>query len=182
MKDSKTEFRYFSIPQWKQEERYLREQHKNGWKFVRVDGICRYHFQKCEPEDVVYQLDYNPDSVSQKNEYIQMFRDCGWEYLQDYVGYSYFRKAAALMDGEEEIFCDDASRADMMRRVFKGRMIPLFIVFFLLILPNLYTQFQNDSLEGRILSALFLLLFVIYLSIFVCFALRFRRFYKSLHE
>ena len=182
MKNTKTEVRFFTITEWEKEQDYLRQQHQKGWKFVRVNFIGLYHFEKCEPEDVIYQLDYNPEGLEHKEEYVQMFRDCGWEYLQDYVGYSYFRKAAALMDGEEEIFCDDASRADMMRRVFKGRMIPLFILFFLLILPNLYTQFQNDSLEGRILSALFLLLFVIYLSIFVCFALRFRRFYKSLHE
>lgn len=182
MKNTKTEVRFFTITEWEKEQDYLRQQHQKGWKFIRVNFIGLYHFEKCEPEDVIYQLDYNPERLEHKEEYVQMFRDCGWEYLQDYVGYSYFRKAAALMDGEEEIFCDDASRADMMRRVFKGRMIPLFIVFFLLILPNLYTQFQNDSLEGRLLSALFLLLFVVYLSIFVCFALRFRRFYKSLHE
>lgn len=55
-----------------------------------------------------------------------MFRDCGWEYLQNFVGYSYFRKAASDMDGtEEEIFCDDASRLDMIKRVFSQRMVPL---------------------------------------------------------
>lgn len=26
-----------------------------------------------------------------------MFTDCGWEYLQDFVGYSYFRKPKAAM-------------------------------------------------------------------------------------
>ena len=130
MKNTKTEVRFFTITEWEKEQDYLRQQHQKGWKFVRVNFIGLYHFEKCEPEDVIYQLDYNPEGLEHKEEYVQMFRDCGWEYLQDYVGYSYFRKAAALMDGEEEIFCDDASRADMMRRVFKGRMIPLFIVFF----------------------------------------------------
>ena len=47
-----------------------------------------------------------------------MFADCGWEYLQDFAGYSYFRKPVAEMKGEEAIFCDDASRLEMMRRVF----------------------------------------------------------------
>ena len=84
-KNGKREFKYFTILQWKQEQDYLREQHKKGWKFTRVSGFCCYHFEKAEPEDVVYQLDYNPEGIEHKGEYIQMFQDCGWEYLQDYV-------------------------------------------------------------------------------------------------
>ena len=183
MKDSKTEFRYFSIPQWKQEERYLREQHKSGWKFVRVDGICRYHFQKCEPEDVVYQLDYNPDSVSRKNEYIQMFRDCGWEYLQNYVGYSYFRKPVSEMKvSEEAIFCDDASRLEMIKRVFEGRMIPLLLVFFMVIIPQIFMQAEEGSSGGRGVLILFIVLFALYLAIFISFAVPFIKYYRSVHR
>lgn len=43
-----------------------------------------------------------------------MFRDCGWEYVQDYMGYSYFRKPAPASERDAEIFCDDASRLEMM--------------------------------------------------------------------
>ena len=105
MKGKKTEMKFFPIPQWKKEERYLREQHRKGWRFVKVNGLCLYHFEKCEAEDVIYQLDYNPDAITQKSEYVQMFQDCGWEFLQNFMGYSYFRKAAREMDGrDEEIF------------------------------------------------------------------------------
>lgn len=183
MKNTKTEIRFFSIPQWKKEEKYLREQHKNGWKFVRVSGLCLYHFQKCEPQDTIYQLDYNLDSISQKNEYIQMFRDCGWEYLQNYVGYSYFRKAASEMDGtEEEIFCDDASRLDMMKRVFAGRMIPLLIIFFLIIIPQMILQGWIHTPASYPLMVLFSILFGIYLGIFIAFAIPFWKYYKSAHR
>ena len=71
MKDTKTELKFFSVPEWKKEENYLREQHKNGWEFVNVSGFGLYHFKKCQPKDVVYQLDYNPDSVSNKAEYVR---------------------------------------------------------------------------------------------------------------
>ncbi|MDD6826093.1 MAG: DUF2812 domain-containing protein [Oscillospiraceae bacterium] len=60
---------------------------------------------------------------------IGIFADCGWEYMFDFVGYSYFCKAADQSDGNDEIFCDDESRLDMMKRVLKGRVAPL-IVFF----------------------------------------------------
>lgn len=183
MKDTKTEFRMFSITEWKKEEKYLREQHKNGWEFVSVNLIGLYHFKKCEPEDVVYQLDYNPESVTQKNEYIQMFRDCGWEYLQNFFGYSYFRKAASEMNGtEEEIFCDDASRLDMMKRVFRQRMIPLVCIFFFVIIPQIIIQSRIDAPENHSLLVIFCILFILYLGLFLTFAIQFWKYFCSHHK
>ena len=88
-----------------------------------------------------------------------MFRDCGWEYLQDLVGYSYFRKPVAQMkQGDEEIFCDDESRIEMMKRVLRGRMLPLACVFFLLILPNLFYWGHGDTLYERVWYVIFWIL------------------------
>lgn len=182
MRETKTELRFFTIPEWKKEESYLREQHKNGWEFVSVHSVCLYHFKKCEPRDVVYQLDYNPESVTQKEEYVQMFRDCGWEYLQNYVGYSYFRKPASEMNGTEEIFCDDASRLDMMKQVFKHRMTPLLCIFFLIIIPQIFVQSQIDTTENHLLLATFCILFVLYLALFFRFAIQFFKYYKSIYS
>ncbi len=181
MKDMKTEIRFFSIPEWKKEEDYLRNQHKLGWKFTYVNKIGCYHFEKCEPEDVIYQLDYNPDGLAHKSEYIQIFSDCGWEYMQDFFGYSYFRKPVSEMKGkEEEIFCDDTSRLEMMKRIFRGRMVPLLCVFFLIILPNLFIQLHNVTLAGQILAGTFSVLFVVYLIMFFWFAIQFWKYQKSL--
>lgn len=182
MRDTKTEFRFFTIPEWKKEENYLREQHKNGWEFVNVTFIGLYHFKKCEPQDVIYQLDYNPESTTQKDEYIQMFRDCGWEYLQNFFGYSYFRKPASEMEGAEEIFCDDASRLDMMKRVFKQRMTPLLCIFFLVIIPQIYIQSHVDMVFNHILMVIFCILFGLYLALFIVFAIQFLKYFKSIHR
>ncbi len=95
--ETKTVFKYFTIVNHEKEEEYLRSMHKDGWKFKKVSGFCMYHFEKCEPEDVIYRLDYNRDGILHKSEYTKMFEDCGWEYLQDYVGYSYFRKVILLL-------------------------------------------------------------------------------------
>ena len=54
MKNTKTEVRFFTITEWEKEQDYLRQQHQKGWKFVRVNFIGLYHFEKCEPEDVIY--------------------------------------------------------------------------------------------------------------------------------
>ena len=162
MKERKTEARIFTIADWEKEERYLRELRREGWKFVKVSLPGFYHFVKCTPEDVVYQLNYNQEGLEHKDEYVQMFRDCGWEYIQDFGGYSYFRKPVSEMQGEEEIFCDDESRLDMMRRVFAGRYLPILIILMLLILPNLFEQFRSSDADAPILLALFLILLAIY--------------------
>ena len=183
MKDTKTTFKYFTIMEWKKEEIYLREQHKSGWEFVNVNFIGLYHFKKCEPKDVIYQLDYNPESVTQKEEYIQMFRDCGWEYLQNFFGYSYFRKAASEMDGtEEEIFCDNDSRLDMLKRVFKQRMKPLLCIFFLIIIPQIYLQARYNTLANHILLIIYCAMFFLYLVTFGIFAFQFLEYNKLRHK
>lgn len=182
MGSTKTEFKFFTVPEWKKEERYLREQHKRGWEFVSVNFIGLYHFKRCEPKDVVYQLDYNPESITQKNEYIQMFHDCGWEYLQNFAGYSYFRKPASEMDGEEEIFCDDDSRLEMIKRVFKRRIPPLLCVFFLIIIPQIIMQSFGNTAVNRILLVLFCGFFFVYLILFSVFAMQFWKYYKSVHK
>ena len=39
-----------------------------------------------QAEDVIYQLDYNADGLLHKEEYMQLFADCGWEYLAGLPG------------------------------------------------------------------------------------------------
>ena len=141
----KKESHFFSILQHKKEEEYLRAMHKSGWRFVRVCGFGKYHFEKCEPEDVVYQLDYNPQTKERYAEYLQIFSDCGWEHIQDYAGYGYFRKPAARMNGNEEIFNDDDSKVAMMGRVFKSRLLPLCGILCGFLLPTFINNIINQN-------------------------------------
>ena len=175
--------KYFTIFEWEKEQDYLRKMHQSGWKLVKISGLCLYRFAKCPPEDVIYQLDYNREGRAHKAEYLQLFRDCGWEYLQDYVGYSYFRKPVSEMKGdEEEIFCDDDSRLEMLSRVFRGRMIPLLIIFFLVIIPQLFMQAAGVGSTERSILILFLILFILYVAMFISFVVPFVRYYKSVHK
>lgn len=122
MKELKKEFRWFNIMEYEKEENYLSKRHQEGWKFKRVTFPGVYTFERCEPEKVIYQLDYNKEGIKHQMEYVRMFEDCGWEYLTEFDGYNYFRKPADKMQQEEEIFCDDISRLDMMNRIFIGRV------------------------------------------------------------
>ncbi len=178
-KSTKKVFKFFTVAEYEQEQEYLRKQNKLGWKLINVKGIGCYIFEKCEPEDVVYQLDYNQDSKDDMGEYIQMFRDCGWEYLCDYVGYSYFRKPISKMQKEEEIFNDNHSKLDMIDRVFKRRILPLLAIFFLILCPNLLKLRSDvtsltDPLE-KVIFGLYCGLFAIYVIVFGKWIIMYRR-------
>ena len=131
---------------------------------------------------MTYQLDYNEEGLKHKDEYVQMFKDCGREYIQDFGGYSYFRKSVSQMQGEEEIFCDDESRLDMMRRVFAGRYLPILIILMLLILPNLFEQFQSSDADAPVLLVLFLIQLVIYMWAVASFGYRYWKLKKRLRK
>lgn len=169
MGDKKVDFKWFTIFQYRQEEKYLSAMHEKGWKLRKVTFPGFYCFDKCEPGKAAYCLDYNKDGKSNKTEYVQMFADCGWEYLFDFAGYSYFRKECGLDQEKEEIFCDDSSRLDMMKRIFKGRLIPLIILFIFVILPQLFANtlgYGGGGVIQDIMAICFLALAIYYLFIF----------------
>lgn len=174
---TKKEFKYFSIFSYEKEQEYLSDMHRRGWRFVRVSGLGVYHFEECEPADVVYQLDYNMEGLSHKEEYVQMFNDCGWEYIQDYAGYSYFRKPASDMNGDEEIFCDGDSRLAMMERVWRGRIAPLVTILTLCLLPQFLLQLFSFHNYGM---AIFLGVIIgAYLGCFAAFGIKYAKFKKN---
>lgn len=170
---TKQEFRYFTITEYDKEQQYLSRRHKEGWRFVNVTGIGQYHFEKCEPEEVVYQLDYNQEGNINQTEYTQMFEDCGWEYVTTYVGYAYFRKPAADMKEGEEIFFDDSSKLEMMQRIFKGRMIPMFIVFFLYLFWQFLIGYFFDGVIFKVIAVLLGITMVIFVFVTVHFGIKY---------
>ena len=107
-----------------------------------------------------------------------MFADCGWEYIGEFVGYSYFRKPVKDMNGEEEIFNDNMSKIEMLDRVYKGRMVPLIVVFFCLICPQLIMRITGSGTENTVFLIIFGLMFILYLMIFYQFAKK----YKALKQ
>ena len=179
MGETKTKIRWYSITQYDEEARWLEKMHSQGWRLIGVNLPCFYHFERCEPEHYVYQLDYTKAGSSP--DYIKLFEDCGWEYLTDCMGYSYFRKKAAETSGREDIFCDDESRLDMVRRIFHGRVIPLLMIFFGSILTNLLMSIRNRGL-GSSITIMWILLAALYLWIFVSFLRKYVTFRRRIRK
>lgn len=129
MPETKTMIRFFTIADYEEEEIWLHEQHKNGWKLHKMIPPCLYIFEKCTPEDVIYRL---VTKTARKTPiYFQLFTDYGWEYIGRCVGWLYFRKPASVQNTEQdgELFSDNESKIDLIRHIMKTRMLPLLVIF-----------------------------------------------------
>lgn len=166
MGDLLRKIRIFTIADFKEEEQWLREMHKSGWKLAYMRVPCFFYFERCEPEDVVYQLDFRNGRDGDGAEYRQIFQDCGWEHVYDCMSFHYFRKPVSQMEEEEEIFSDNASRIDLLGRIWKWRMMPIFVLFFGCVLPQIHQVIADrapmDLFFWMYVVLLFLYLWVIF--------------------
>lgn len=108
-----------------------------------------------------------------EQEYLSKRHKEGWEYITTYVGYAYFRKPVADMKEEEEIFFDDSSKLEMMQRIFKGRMIPMFIVFFLYLFWQFLIGYFFDGIFFKVIAVLLGITMTIYILVTVHFGIKY---------
>lgn len=108
-----------------------------------------------------------------EQEYLSKRHKEGWKYITTYVGYAYFRKPVADMKEEEEIFFDDSSKLEMMQRIFKGRMIPMFIVFFLYLFWQFLIGYFFDGIFFKVIAVLLGITMTIYILVTVHFGIKY---------
>ena len=138
--EKKIVYRIFTIADYEREALYFREMHAKGWKLRKVSYsillfAVKYTFEKCQPEQVSYQLDFYPMKKSERASYLQLFKDCGWEHITDFNGFSYFRKlhSGIESDAEFEIYNDAAGKLAMVKRILTRRMLPILLLFLALL-------------------------------------------------
>ena len=138
--EKKVVYRIATIADYDREALYLRKMHAEGWKLKEVTYsnlvvAVKYTFEKCQPEQVSYQLDFYPMKKSERASYLQLFKDCGWEHITDFNGFSYFRKAHSEIesDAEFEIYNDAAGKLAMVKRILTRRMFPILLLFLALL-------------------------------------------------
>ena len=140
MMEKKVIYRIATIADYDREALYLRKMHAEGWKLKEVTYsnlvvAVKYTFEKCQPEQVSYQLDFYPMKKSERASYLQLFKDCGWEHITDFNGFSYFRKAHSEIesDAEFEIYNDAAGKLAVVKRILIMRMLPVLLLFLALL-------------------------------------------------
>ncbi|NLK98343.1 MAG: DUF2812 domain-containing protein [Epulopiscium sp.] len=178
MGETKLKIRFYTIADFKEEEIWLREEHKKGWKLTKMVPPYFYHFEKCPPEDVIYRLDFRNNKENE--DYMQMVQDYGWEYLGHCVGWLYFRKSTSSITNENdgEIFSDNTSRANMISHIMKTRMLPLLIIFLSCVIPNALKMF--DSAVSAVFTVFWSLMLVLYIYLLVHCSLKLRALKKDL--
>ena len=177
--EKKIVYRIFTIADYEREALYFREMHAKGWKLRKVSYsillfAVKYTFEKCQPEQVSYQLDFYPMEKSERASYLQLFKDCGWEHITDFNSFSYFRKAHSEIesDAEFEIYNDAAGKLAMVNRILRLRLVPVLLLlaihipflFILLDRSNTFDLWKFFAVGLYIFLSLILLLMVVYIS------------------
>ena len=174
--EKKIVYRIFTIADYDREALYFREMHAKGWKLRKVSYsillfAVKYTFEKCQPEQVSYQLDFYPMKTSERTSYLQLFKDCGWEHITDFNGFSYFRKAHSEIesDAEFEIYNDATSKLEMINRILKLRLLPILLLLAILtpILFRFLLRSNGFSLWTLFVLGLDLFLFLLLLLLVV---------------
>ena len=179
MMEKKIVYRIFTIADYEREALYFREMHAKGWKLRKVSYsillfAVKYTFEKCNPEQVSYQLDFYPMEKSERASYLQLFKDCGWEHITDFNSFSYFRKVHSEIesDAEFEIYNDAAGKLAMVNRILRLRLVPVLLLlaihipflFILLDRSNTFDLWKFFAVGLYIFLSLILLLMVVYIS------------------
>ncbi|MFZ5788021.1 MAG: DUF2812 domain-containing protein [Acidobacteriota bacterium] len=147
-RDERVEWRLFWAWNDADEESWLREMARQGWHLRRA-ALFRYVFDRGEPADVVYKLDYHVLARKDRGEYLGLFRAAGWEHVGEVASWHYFRTPATA-GSDPDIFSDTASRVAKYKRL---------LLFLLILLPifvnSLVTLLARPRpVEGGALSAI----------------------------
>jgi hypothetical protein len=178
MSKTKLKIRLFTIADYAEEEQWLRAQHQKGWKLKKMTPPCFFTFEQCQPEDVIYRLDFKDAA----QEYMQLCADFGWEYAGNCVGWLYFRKPVSQMDTEQEgeLFSDNESKVDMVQQVISTRMLPILLLFLGCVLPQSVQALNGKGSVGLLIFWLILLALYLYILLHCGLKLmRLKRKYKD---
>ena len=136
-------------------------------KWRNPAGICTrlpdqqlYDFTAGEPRRDVYRMDYITDRKDYQN-YLQLFRDAGWEHLGEMGGWQYFRKTAK--EGEQpEIYTDNASKATKYQRLMTILIVflPIFMMFIARPIAT-DSRFYDLYGIGKVLGAILMLIYTV---------------------
>jgi|GEM_PF-5862475 len=163
MDNNKTIKCNFPLSDFEEEQTFLTSHHAEGWRLLSIKGK-KYTFEKCDKQDVVYQIDFNPDE-RQTDEYVQLYADFGWHFVAEKDERFYFCKSNS--DDENTIFSDQATKAIMCRKIIKRKLIgfiPISVISLLIIV--VLTVFHN--FVPLVITALAVMLFTGWMTITLC--------------
>lgn len=113
------------------EIKWLNKLAGDGWAMKKFFAGF-YSFEKCEPGQYVYQIDFGNKLYSVSDDYREFMEDAGVEIIQTWGFWVFLRKPAS--EGPFELYTDVDSNIEhysKIRRMFKGAAVLEIICLFL---------------------------------------------------
>jgi hypothetical protein len=158
---TKTLCKVFFAWQDEKEEKWLEEMAASGWFLDKVAPYL-YTFINGTPKRVVYRLDFKYTLASDYEDYLNLFKDTGWQLVGGFANWHYFSFTPET-ESVPEVFNSNRSKAEKYRRIlylllFLGLLIvsPLFRLFDF----SSYTPFDIGMLITKGLYALVVILYI----------------------
>jgi hypothetical protein len=159
-KTTVTKFRWFWAWEDEKEESWLGEMSAVGNHLLKVGFPCFYTFTVGRPRRYVYRLDYQPGFKKDRDDYLQIFSDAGWDHIGEMSSWQYFRKEAA--PGEQpEIFTDNESKVTKYKRL---------LGYLGIFLAPLWTMLIVQINVGRYAWVRGIQVFILFVSLFFLYA------------
>lgn len=113
-------FRMWAPWRDEQHEQWLQRMAAEGLHLRRMTGIGIHTFERGAPQEVVYRWDVRDQRDA---DYMQLFRDAGWEHVVSLLSWHCWRKARQA--GQMmEIFSDTADKVRKYRRM----LVPMSLI------------------------------------------------------
>lgn len=117
------------------EKKWLEEQAKLGCVLKDIKPF-KYYFEKQEPQDLVYQFDFQILSKNKEEDYLALFED--WTFVARFGGWYYFYKLRKE-DEWNQIYSDNQSKKSLFVRLIGFLAITGFPLYYqlLFLYPNM---------------------------------------------
>ena len=139
------------------EEAWLHEMALQGLHLEALELPTVYRFRMGEPRNDYYRLDFTPARGKERQQYLQLFADSGWEYIGQLASWQYFRKTAE--PGEvPEIFSDNESKIKKYQR-----LTAVLVVFLPILVLNLNNLNRGQDVFSQVVTFIFFLLTLFYI-------------------
>jgi len=155
-------FKLFWAHEDEAQEDWLRAMARQGLHLLKVNPLCFWTFERGEPADIVYRVDF--PNASHDPAFRQLMQDAGWRLAASTVGWHYWR-TPAVRGKAPALFTDNASKANKFRQrlaMFVASAIPLFVTFVLLDMPRRLGELSVPFLVAYCSAVAFYLLVMPY--------------------
>lgn len=148
------------------EEKWLEQMAAEGWKLVSVAPYV-YHFERSQPEKVVFRLDYKHMIDKDYQEYLTLFKDAGWELFATFSNWHYFKINPENQE-TPEIYNSGKAKAQKYRRLITG-LVPLFPIYLVVLNPALRVSETSSEFANVLLTVarIFFTFFILFVGFFM---------------